>query len=102
MIRPPPRSTLFPYTTLFRSQRAAPARTAVRQPAHHLHPPGARGGRAHRHASRHGYLCPAVARRRPIPVAVGGDGLRRGAGGGIGRAHDSTPVTITIRNPASA
>src|SRR2546421_3291768 len=30
MIRRPPRSTLFPYTTLFRSQRA-PRRTARRQ-----------------------------------------------------------------------
>src|SRR5579863_10683213 len=30
MIRRPPRSTLFPYTTLFRSGRAARARTACR------------------------------------------------------------------------
>src|SRR5437867_9273929 len=30
MIRRPPRSTLFPYTTLFRSQRAAPARLHAR------------------------------------------------------------------------
>src|SRR3712207_9494280 len=29
MIRRPPRSTLFPYTTLFRSTREAPARAAV-------------------------------------------------------------------------
>src|SRR6266571_1960668 len=35
MIRRPPRSTLFPYTTLFRPRRAAP-----------VHPPGARGRRA--------------------------------------------------------
>src|SRR3712207_7083649 len=28
MIRRPPRSTLFPYTTLFRSRRAAPGRIA--------------------------------------------------------------------------
>src|SRR2546422_5226396 len=36
MIRRPPRSTLFPYTTLFRSQRPAPLRPAerhLRQPA---------------------------------------------------------------------
>src|SRR5262245_63758317 len=32
MIRPPPRSTLFPYTTLFRSpQTAAPARADARR-----------------------------------------------------------------------
>src|SRR5262245_62943125 len=29
MIRRPPRSTLFPYTTLFRSRRACPARTGA-------------------------------------------------------------------------
>src|SRR2546427_7189081 len=38
MIRRPPRSTLFPYTTLFRSRRLAP------RPLHHLH--------ADRHFSR--------------------------------------------------
>src|SRR5690349_21954293 len=32
MIRPPPRSTLFPYTTLFRSGRAGQARSCA-----HLH-----------------------------------------------------------------
>src|SRR3712207_8850555 len=30
MIRRPPRSTLFPYTTLFRSRRSEPGRAAVR------------------------------------------------------------------------
>src|SRR5207249_5908625 len=29
MIRPPPRSTLFPYTTLFRSRREGPRRAAL-------------------------------------------------------------------------
>src|SRR5438552_18904659 len=43
MIRRPPRSTLFPYTTLFRSQ--------VRQDAHPLpRPVVAAGQRQHRHA----------------------------------------------------
>src|SRR2546427_3708035 len=32
MIRRPPRSTLFPYTTLFRSHRPAPARAAGAEP----------------------------------------------------------------------
>src|SRR3712207_7012401 len=32
MIRRPPRSTLFPYTTLFRSGRAGPAQLRVRLP----------------------------------------------------------------------
>src|SRR3712207_7293917 len=35
MIRRPPRSTLFPYTTLFRSVRALPVH--ARQRAHHVH-----------------------------------------------------------------
>src|SRR5712664_4295551 len=51
MIRRPPRSTLFPYTTLFRSFRQG-----VRHDGRHAHPPGRRGdpllrvqqiGRAH-------------------------------------------------------
>src|SRR2546430_7170100 len=33
MIRRPPRSTLFPYTTLFRSQHAAPVRSLAEIPA---------------------------------------------------------------------
>src|SRR5262249_61754427 len=33
MIRPPPRSTLFPYTTLFRSGSAGPRRPAVPESA---------------------------------------------------------------------
>src|SRR3712207_9352315 len=33
MIRRPPRSTLFPYTTLFRSPRAAGPRQAAQEPA---------------------------------------------------------------------
>src|SRR5215204_7180011 len=41
MIRPPPRSTLFPYTTLFRSRRPA-----LRRPPEHAHAP--RGHEARR------------------------------------------------------
>src|SRR2546422_9058298 len=45
MIRRPPRSTLFPYTTLFRSPRRrrarAPCRTSDRSPAPAAGPPGA-------------------------------------------------------------
>src|SRR5256885_14221364 len=35
MIRRPPRSTLFPYTTLFRSRKGARDRAPGRRPAHH-------------------------------------------------------------------
>src|SRR5438034_11044826 len=45
MIRPPPRSTLFPYTTLFRSPRDAAAAGADRVHVHHR---GAHGVRADR------------------------------------------------------
>src|SRR5688572_32263276 len=43
MLRLPPRSTLFPYTTLFRSRGAAGRAAAVRQPRGH---PGPRLRRA--------------------------------------------------------
>src|SRR3712207_6927353 len=53
MIRRPPRSTLFPYTTLFRSSRAAPrARRRTRRggrpcrPARGRSEPARRGGRS--------------------------------------------------------
>src|SRR5690348_17678002 len=36
MIRPPPRSTLFPYTTLFRSRRRHAARPAAPRRRRHL------------------------------------------------------------------
>src|SRR3712207_8496413 len=60
MIRRPPRSTLFPYTTLFRSRRpVGGARPAVASP----HARGAaRPGRARR-AARRGPLAAAPARR---------------------------------------
>src|SRR5687767_15661666 len=59
MIRRPPRSTLFPYTTLFRSGRGGAAgersfcRRRADRGAAHGGPQGAprRGGRAHRHRS---------------------------------------------------
>src|SRR2546422_10129810 len=38
MIRRPPRSTLFPYTTLFRSEVEVPRERAARQHAWHLYP----------------------------------------------------------------
>src|SRR3712207_7235124 len=44
MIRRPPRSTLFPYTTLFRSVGGPPGRLAVR----HLEPHPGRPGDRHR------------------------------------------------------
>src|SRR5687768_18082533 len=66
MIRRPPRSTLFPYTTLFRSGRLQPRVAVPDDPAL---PAGAergpaRGGRADRKSTRlnssHGYISYAV------------------------------------------
>src|SRR3712207_8492884 len=51
MIRRPPRSTLFPYTTLFRSERRRhrrPPARGRRPAAGGVDPPGARGGRGPR------------------------------------------------------
>src|SRR2546422_4093284 len=49
MIRRPPRSTLFPYTTLFRSHAAAPC--GASRPADRDREPG-RSGWNHRHGGR--------------------------------------------------
>src|SRR2546425_6785710 len=54
MIRRPPRSTLFPYTTLFRSRRGEPVGDGLDRDAH---PPGAR-----RHAEGVGDVEPAQQR----------------------------------------
>src|SRR3712207_7224266 len=48
MIRRPPRSTLFPYTTLFRSHRPVPHERAVRGRRH-----GGRGRQARRSPEAH-------------------------------------------------
>src|SRR5690349_24078563 len=50
MIRRPPRSTLFPYTTLFRSRRRSPARTAPSRCARAASRCGA-GARSEEHTS---------------------------------------------------
>src|SRR6266568_8905096 len=60
MIRRPPRSTLFPYTTLFRSHRQATGRRAV-----HASVRGADGGGTGTDARR----CPTGARRDRITAA---------------------------------
>src|SRR6266853_6248217 len=52
MIRPPPRSTLFPYTTLFRSPRRCPRRPQALSQYRHPHR-RRRGGDAARSGSAH-------------------------------------------------
>src|SRR3712207_8530870 len=62
MIRRPPRSTLFPYTTLFRSVGAGP-----------MHDPSAQRG---------------ADRPRVGAVPIRGDAIWNQAGGGLGRAEE--------------
>src|SRR5258705_1565995 len=89
MIRRPPRSTLFPYTTLFRSEYA---------PAKHVldSEPGSRVTGAGAYTA----TC-AVTHPRQEPYA-GKPHVRIWAGGVIGRAHACTPVTQATRMPSSA
>src|SRR2546427_13027812 len=71
MIRRPPRSTLFPYTTLFRSERGARPRLEVR--ARHRNgevrslKPGAR-----RHTRDRGVVCQGYGRDGDVPVGPAG------------------------------
>src|SRR5207237_2210327 len=52
MIRPPPRSTLFPYTTLFRSPSAEPLRSDVLyRTVQDPRPPRLNAGRSEEHTS---------------------------------------------------
>src|SRR2546430_11590384 len=74
MIRPPPRSTLFPYTTLFRSVVPAVLPTPGRAELRLRADDAARG------------------------VPSGPAGIARE----IGRAHVWTPVTVKYRMPSSA
>src|SRR3989441_8885171 len=68
MIRRPPRSTLFPYTTLFRSPRGSQRA----RPRHALLSAG--DGRAHDRASAAGAARPPLGRARP---GIAGSGEER-------------------------
>src|SRR5437899_8636329 len=65
MIRPPPRSTLFPYTTLFRSVSAGRAASARRNPGLDGKPKGKEAGKLYGHCdARRGQRSPNPARHR--------------------------------------
>src|SRR3989441_10305575 len=65
MIRRPPRSTLFPYTTLFRSR---PARAADRErPAEKGHPGACARRRDARHCRGRGHAPPEAGRQGEVP-----------------------------------
>src|SRR2546430_9078236 len=97
MIRRPPRSTLFPYTTLFRSHLAAAGR--VRRLG--IRGPGSAAGAAEGAGGARGGA-------RPRAAAEGGahrgGTYRRGrtCAREVGRAHVRTPVTVKHRMPSSA
>src|SRR3712207_197036 len=71
MIRRPPRSTLFPYTTLFRSARVREPRGQVRPPVggRYVHGAGVRGGVDYAHLG-----VPRRRGREVVLVDLGGEG----------------------------
>src|SRR3712207_5861626 len=98
MIRRPPRSTLFPYTTLFRSFLAILAcdRTAGELPR------GRRERRGSRSSGARPSRPPCLAGARPGVVGAGFEGDRGAAdegGGGVGRAHVRNSVPPQFRMP---
>src|SRR2546422_6453411 len=114
MIRRPPRSTLFPYTTLFRSRRRPRRRCAGDAPrvsGHRARPrpergdrtPGERGDvparRHHRHGtgwrSRGWHGVPHG--RCPVAAAAGARGAARGARHGAGAARATPHMTQPAR-----
>src|SRR2546425_12233152 len=93
MIRRPPRSTLFPYTTLFRS-RYFPARClSARLGVAALQRAGG-GGRAHRQRLRHGV------REPPAAGAERENEGRAGAAAARGRGDRIEPVAAPALNVA--
>src|SRR3712207_6846594 len=78
MIRRPPRSTLFPYTTLFRSARTLPR------------PAGVAGLQGRRRAGLLRHRGPQPAERPDRRGARGAGGLRLGGGAGQERSEEHT------------
>src|SRR2546425_7734690 len=84
MIRRPPRSTLFPYTTLFRSRRSGYAASAGRPAGRRGqgHPPRRGGGTGRDEGrGRNSWADPGPKRPRARGAAGGGGGAGGDAGG---------------------
>src|SRR2546429_5317528 len=76
MIRRPPRSTLFPYTTLFRSCRAGASRVGKgRAPEYRLPRGSAQARRTRRRCDQRESARPPE--RAPLPSCLGGERQRR-------------------------
>src|SRR2546426_9227823 len=82
MIRRPPRSTLFPYTTLFRSNSCSPPAVAAHHDVSHR---GVRGG--------------CAADRRRADRRVGG--AQRSSSHQSGRAYRSEEHTSELQSPCN-
>src|SRR2546422_791428 len=98
MIRRPPRSTLFPYTTLFRSPRPGDGDRAIRQahgPVARSVPRDARAPAASRRAADG-----AGAAGAPVALAESGDGRREDARGA--RGADGAPRGPDRRGAATS
>src|SRR3712207_8753488 len=94
MIRRPPRSTLFPYTTLFRSALLPPRSGLACRPRRAL-------ADARQEVERAGVEVGGVLDVR----AVAGAGVNVGLGAsgrGVGRAHVLNPITPKYRMPSSS
>src|SRR3712207_7585692 len=102
MIRRPPRSTLFPYTTLFRSGRAHRC-PSMREEVAAMVLVGVDWAEA-RHAACLMQPDGTVIRRLTTPHSAAGLARLREAIAAveIGRAHVCTPVTPISRMPSSA
>src|SRR6478609_1158540 len=83
MIRRPPRSTLFPYTTLFRSKPAAwPSSTTVRRPCAAVRSPGLRSEEHTSELQSLAYLvCRLLLEKKTLKPVTGHRGQGRGATG---------------------
>src|SRR5206468_3103645 len=92
-LRPPPRSTLFPYTTLFRSRRAVASQPADRPPLARDH--------AERREPHPGRVLAPGRRARWTGLRARGDGRRRGRGRRRPRPHrgDGAPRPRARRRP---
>src|SRR3712207_4799432 len=96
MIRRPPRSTLFPYTTLFRSPPADPSPTgAIGSSRRRSRVPSAFGGR--RPSWSTGRSAPSRLRRPRSRRTAAGEAAGRASAGGSGEHTAELPGTPTSR-----
>src|SRR2546430_12665201 len=102
MIRRPPRSTLFPYTTLFRSLRLSPSAWIGAAMVGTFVVVGVLGPWLAPYAPSHNVLADRVAggsaAHRLRTDSQGADALSQA----IGRGQHRTPSTVTTRMPSSA